>query len=140
MFRRILVGIDGSEAGYQALDTAATLARALGAELWGVGVEEKLPRYAATVGEMDDALHERSVYFEEVARTAIARAAAVGSELTMDIVTGHAADAIIQYAKQYRMDLIVLGVYGHYGPRILSLGSVVDRVSEHAPCAVLIIR
>ncbi len=140
MFRRILVGVDGSAAGYQALDTAATLAHGLNAELWGLGVEEKLPRYAATVGEVDDALHERSAYFEEVAREAIARAAARGAELTMDVIAGHAADAIIRYAEHDHFDLIVLGIHGHHGPRIFSLGSVVDRVSEHARCSVLIVR
>jgi nucleotide-binding universal stress UspA family protein len=89
---------------------------------------------------VDDALHERSTYFEEVAREAIARAAAKGAELTMDVITGHAADAIIRYAEQYHFDLIVLGVHGHHGPRLFSLGSVVDRVSEHACCSVLIVR
>lgn len=108
--------------------------------MWGVGIEEHLPRYAATVGAVDDALHERSVYFEEVARMAIARAATKGIELTMEGVTGHAADAIIKYADQHRFDLIVLGVHGHHGPRFFSLGSVVDRVSEHARCSVLIVR
>jgi nucleotide-binding universal stress UspA family protein len=140
MFRRILVGVDGSDAGYRALESAATLARSLNAELWGLGVEEKLPRYAATIGEVDDALHERSIYFEEVVREAIARSAARGIDLTMDVVTGHAADALIRYAQQYHFDLIVLGVHGHHGPRAFFLGSVVDRVSEHAPCSVLIVR
>jgi nucleotide-binding universal stress UspA family protein len=140
MFRRILVGVDGSEAGYKALNSAATLARGLNAELWGLGVEEKLPRYAATVGEVDDALRERSAYFEEIARTAIAQAATRGVELTMDVVAGHAAETIIRYAEHYHFDLIVLGFHGHHGPRVFSFGSVVDRVSEHASCSVLIVR
>lgn len=58
-FRRILVAIDGSEPAQNALDTALDLAEDLGGQIEALAVEGPLPRYAATVGEVDEALHER---------------------------------------------------------------------------------
>lgn len=140
IFRRILVGLDGSAGSYQALGAAAALARAFNAELWGLGVEEKLPRYAATIGEVDDARREHSEYFREMEREALDRAATVGVELSMDVVTGYAAEAITLYAQKHHFDLIVLGASGHHGPRGFFIGGVADRVSDHARCSVLIVR
>jgi len=51
MYQKILVALDGSEASRKALRAALALARAHGAGLHAVGVEEHLPHYAATVGE-----------------------------------------------------------------------------------------
>jgi len=55
MYRRILVALDGSEAARKALQAALVLARTHGAHLHALGVEERLPRYAATVGEVEEA-------------------------------------------------------------------------------------
>jgi nucleotide-binding universal stress UspA family protein len=52
---------------------------------------------------------------------------------------GVAADSILSFAQQRKMDLIVMGTHGRRGFDRLVLGSVTDRVMRTAPCPVLAI-
>jgi nucleotide-binding universal stress UspA family protein len=38
------------------------------------------------------------------------------------------------------VDLIVIGQVGSRGPRRILIGSVTERVIEHAPCPVLVVK
>ncbi len=51
-----------------------------------------------------------------------------------------AAAAVLEYAKEQDVDLIVMGTHGRRGVRQLLLGSVAEEVVRKAPCAVLTIR
>ena len=50
------------------------------------------------------------------------------------------AAAIVDYAKDKRIDLIVAGTHGRGGVARLLLGSVTERVVRTAPCPVLTVR
>jgi nucleotide-binding universal stress UspA family protein len=52
---------------------------------------------------------------------------------------GVAADSILSFAQERKMDLIVMGTHGRRGFDRLVLGSVTDRVMRTAPCPVLAI-
>ena len=52
MFKKILVGYDGSDGAKKALKAGIDIAKHYGAELHSISVEEDLPHYAATVGEV----------------------------------------------------------------------------------------
>jgi nucleotide-binding universal stress UspA family protein len=56
------------------------------------------------------------------------------------LLEGRADEKIVEYAKQYNIDLIVLGVRGHGLVETLFLGSTTDRVARQAPCPVLSVR
>jgi nucleotide-binding universal stress UspA family protein len=56
------------------------------------------------------------------------------------VVRGHPADAIVRYAEGEGVNLIVLGQHGHSRITRFFLGSTTDRVSEHAPCTVMIVK
>jgi nucleotide-binding universal stress UspA family protein len=56
------------------------------------------------------------------------------------VVRGHAADAIVRYAESEGVNLIVLGQHGHSRISRFFLGSTTDRVSEHSPCSVMIVK
>ena len=66
MFRKILVGLEGSEASWCAFRRALALSREHRGELWVLSVEEHLPRYAATVGEVQDAQEHEQAYFGRI--------------------------------------------------------------------------
>lgn len=140
MFTRILVGIDGSQGGQRALECAADLAALSGAQLLIVSVEEKLPAYAATVGEVEDEERYAHRYFSQIQRDARHLAEARGISVQSEVVPGHPAVSLARLAAEQGCDLIVLGHTGHSKLHHLFLGSRADRVVERAHCAVLVVR
>jgi nucleotide-binding universal stress UspA family protein len=50
------------------------------------------------------------------------------------------AEAIVRYAGNYLIDLIVMGTHGRRGVSRLVMGSVTEQVQRIAPCPVLTVR
>jgi nucleotide-binding universal stress UspA family protein len=140
MFRKILVGVDGSPAARHALEQALELARLVGGQVTALSVGEKLPAYAATVGEMDDEQAFKGEYFRKILDDARRLAAEKGVTLNTHVVVGHPAEHLVRAAKEGGHSLIVIGHTGHSRIHNLLLGSTADRVVEHAPCPVLVTR
>jgi nucleotide-binding universal stress UspA family protein len=140
MFSRILVGLDGSAASRLALEQALALAKHTGGTVTALSVEERLPVYAATVGEVQDEDSYKNDYFRKIHDEARRLAAARGVPLETEIASGHAAAQLIRVAGTGGHDLLVLGHTGHSRLHHLFLGSTADRVVEHAPCPVLVTR
>ena len=138
-FKRILAAIDGSDCSNRAFATAIELAQLTHARLTALAVEGPLPAYAATMGEVDEAKREKDRYFNTLAATARQQAGQAGVEIEIEVRAGHAAELISSYAAEGGYDLIVLGHRGHFVRNHL-LGSTADRVVEHAPCPVMIVR
>ena len=65
MFKKILVGYDGSKGGKAALQRAATMSRQVGAELTAVWVREPLPRHSDLPGEYEEEAEAADEYFKE---------------------------------------------------------------------------
>lgn len=82
---------------------------------------------------------EKDAFFTRLADRAREQAAQASVELEIELRAGHAAELIVQVARELRADLIVLGHRGHF-LRDHLLGSTADRVSEHADCPVMIVR
>jgi type II secretory ATPase GspE/PulE/Tfp pilus assembly ATPase PilB-like protein/nucleotide-binding universal stress UspA family protein len=57
-----------------------------------------------------------------------------------DVVVGPPAAAIVAYAREHGIDLVVLGTHGRTGLARLALGSVAQRVLRDAPCEVSVVR
>jgi nucleotide-binding universal stress UspA family protein len=53
---------------------------------------------------------------------------------------GDAATEIVQYARDARIDLVVMGTHGRTGIDRLVLGSVAEKVLRDAPCSVLVVK
>jgi nucleotide-binding universal stress UspA family protein len=51
-----------------------------------------------------------------------------------------AADAIIRYAQEKDVDLIVVGTKGRSGMSKALLGSVASKIVTYSPCSVLVVR
>jgi nucleotide-binding universal stress UspA family protein len=140
MFTKILVGIDGSTASQHALEQTLALAELTRASVTALSVAEKLPAYAATVGESDEESAFKHSYFDQLHAKARALAAERGVRFESLVVSGHAADRLVHTAKDGGFDLLVLGHTGHSRLHGLLLGSTADRVVEHATCPVLVTR
>jgi len=138
-FERILVAIDGSDCSDRAFAMALELAALADARVTALAVEGPLPAYAATVGEVDEVKREKDAFFRSLADEALRAAAEAGVAIDVDVRPGHAAELISRVAGEGGYDLVVLGHRGHF-VRDRLLGSTADRVAEHAPCPVMIVR
>ena len=145
MFRSIVVGTDGSETANEAVRQAAELAATLGARVHLVCVYEPVPSAYAGQGGGDVPSESGWVLRprEDVDATLAAAAAvfaAAGVEVDLYAQRGDPADAILDVAEERGADLIIVGNRGRTGAKRFLLGSVPNRLSHYAPCAVLIIR
>jgi nucleotide-binding universal stress UspA family protein len=140
MFKKILVANDGSDHAKLALTKAIGLAACFGAELHMISVEEHLPHYAATVGEVLEEKAEEDSYFAGVVSEAKAEAATEGIELHTLITPGHEVETIVRYVQDQKFDLLVLGFMGH--SRVLGriMGGSAANITRLAACSVLIIK
>ena len=138
MFRKILVGLEGLEASWCAFRRGLALSRECGVELWALSVEEYLPRFAATIDEVQDEDEFENGYFARVQGEARELAEEQGVRLHCPTVAGQAARRIVELAESGRFDLIVVGHRGHIDPWPRLAGSTADRVVDQAPCSVLV--
>ena len=144
-FRSIVVGTDGSETAGEAVERAIALAADLGAELWIVCAYEPVPlsRLVAERREVPRDMEWMINPREDVDAT-LEVAAKVAREAGVEVRTyarqGDPADAILDVAEEHAANLIIVGNRGLTGAKRFLLGSVPNRISHYAPCAVLIIR
>jgi len=145
VFRSIVVGTDGSETAAKAVDSAVELARLTGATLELVSAYEPvggqaLREEARQVPPDLQWIVNRRADVDATLQRAIERAGAAGVAAQTYAREGDPADAILDVAEELGADLIVIGNKGMTGAKRFLLGSVPNKVSHHAPCAVMIIR
>jgi len=61
-------------------------------------------------------------------------------ELITDVLEGHPCDRIVETAREWKADLIIVGSHGRKGLTRFTLGSVSAAVVALAPCSVLVVR
>jgi nucleotide-binding universal stress UspA family protein len=146
MFSAIVVGTDGSETAGEAVRQAAELARLLGAHVHLVCAYEPAPSLATReLGEgapepVEWALGPPREAVDATLNKAAEVFAQAGVAVELYARRGDAADAILDVAEERGADLIIVGSRGTTGTSRFLLGSVPNKISHHAPCAVLIIR
>ncbi|HXF96333.1 MAG TPA: universal stress protein [Gemmatimonadales bacterium] len=140
MFHRIVVGFDGSDSSRRALEDAVRLAKLTGAEMLVVMVEEHLPKYPSAMSETTEEREAIDTYFAELEREAEALGRDTGVPLGVRIVAGNAPKLLCDVAKEVRADLLVIGASGRSGLWAGVLGTTADKVVDHAPCSVLVVR
>jgi nucleotide-binding universal stress UspA family protein len=91
---------DGSDGAKYALKVAIDLARRYKAELHSISVEENIPHYAATIGEVDEFRKEADEFFGKINNEAIALAKKEEIELHTHVQAGHEVEAIVNFAKR----------------------------------------
>ena len=63
-----------------------------------------------------------------------------GINVTSEIVSGNPKETIVDQAKAWDADLVVVGSHGRRGLKRWLLGSVSEAVATHAHCSVEVIR
>ena len=142
--KKVLFATDFSEASDAALEYATAMAGAFHATLHVLHVLEDLAAHAWTTEvyvaalpgvheEMERQARERLDQIfdpDERARLQVQTALRVGSPFV----------EIVRYARDEKMDLIVMGTHGRGAIAHMLLGSVAERVVRKAPCPVLTVR
>jgi len=140
MFKKILVGYDGSDGAKKALRAAVDLAKHYGSELHSISVEEDLPHYAATVGEVQEAKAEKNGYFAKLVEEAREMAVREGVTLHSKVVAGHEVETIVDYAKDHHFDVVVIGFMGHSKIYDRVWGSTSQNITRLVPCTVILVK
>ena len=135
IFERILVGIDGTEAGFEACRQSARLADQQAA-VEAVAVVHLGPAVAAAL----DAAHMVDV-LERDAEEALDRAIAIlGGRAHKRYLDGFVASALRDELESFGASLVALGTHGHHRSTEILLGGVAGEILHTAPCSVLIAR
>jgi nucleotide-binding universal stress UspA family protein len=144
MYRKILVPIDGSKTAGLGLREAIKLSQALKATL----------RLLYVVNETDIVMAEAAYpnaellnQLQQVGRKVLSdaeryvRDAGLNVEsVLLNSSTQVAGELIVQQAKDWPCDLIVMGTHGRHGLSKLVLGSTAEFVLHHTPVPVLLER
>lgn len=144
-YQKILCPIDGSKTSERGMREAAYLAKTMGANLRFFHVMEFQPAMLGYEGgpvipAMFDALKAENTEIIARARKFATDQALEASVGSVEAIGTRVSDSIVDEAKRYGADLIVLGTHGRRGVRRMLLGSDAEAVSREAPCAVLLVR
>jgi nucleotide-binding universal stress UspA family protein len=138
MYRRILVGYDGSKSGRLAFDSALALAQRDAAELHVLAVARP-PEIGDDV-ESEAVIENSRSYLEKLLQALRRRAGEAKVKAHFEVAVGHPAEQIIYYADRHGADLIVVGDRGRSKFARLLLGSVSKQVVQYASQPVMIVR
>jgi nucleotide-binding universal stress UspA family protein len=136
---KILHGLDGSENSFKALGEAIELAKAFGAELHTVSVEE-IPHYAGTVGEVLEEQATAEQHFAEAIARSRHMAEEQGVQIQSHVIVGHEVKSIVEFIKKHNFDLLVIGFMGHSAIYDRVMGSTCQSLVRLAPCSVMVVK
>ncbi len=137
VYRNILLPLDHSDRDTETIAHAAALAKAHGSKLHLLHIEEDVT--SQVYGDISSTAEVElgRAYFD----TIIGGLHVKGIDAELVITAGHSPrDVIIDWAKRYRPDLIVMGAHGHRGLKDLALGRTIDAVRHALDIPILVVR
>ena len=140
MSKKILVATDGSSESDRALDKAAELAVAQGAELLVINVAEDFCPEGLVEIDCDTVAAITRKESKDILSRAMKRLEGKGLKTRGCIEQGSPAEMIVDLAAREEVDSIVIAAHGKHGVKRLVLGSVSARVVEWAPCTVSVVK
>lgn len=143
--KRILLPTDFSPCSTQATKYAFHLAAQLGAELHLLHVIEDLRAvvpdyYYGAVEWPKDLLEQMETGALQGLEKLVEAHGDAQQRPVLAVRQGRPREAIVLYAEEHKMDLVVIGSHGRSGVGRFLMGSVAERVVRHAPCPVLTVR
>lgn len=126
--RRVLFATDGSE-------TSIAAAHALAGRPWPIESEFRIVSVAEPW-----AIKPSSPQPQEAIAGAETVLAAAGLKASGEVLTGNAKEVILEEARKWGADLIVVGSHGRRGFKRFLLGSVSETIAMNAHCSVVVVR
>ena len=126
--RRVLLATDGSE-------TSMAAAQALAGRPWPKGSEFRIVSV-----EEPWALNRSNEQAQQTVTSAEQVLASAGLKAVGTVLSGNTKNVILEEAKKWAADLIVVGSHGWRGFKRFLLGSVSEAVAMNAHCSVVVVR
>ena len=141
-FKRILIAVDGSPIAAHAADIGIALASCLKAEVAFIHVVVDTSNALGSL-KLETAIDKPATIAEQEGRNLLGafRERAGTSPPALEFLeTGRPAVKIVESARCWPADVIVIASHGRGRIQRLLLGSVAESVVRHAPCPVLVVR
>jgi nucleotide-binding universal stress UspA family protein len=145
MYNRILVPVDGSDTATRGLTEAIKLATEHKAQLHLVHVFSEAYLNVVLLGGIHTADILQRIHDEgaEILQSAAKKAGAAGLIVDTQLLehrSSQVGEAIVQEARHWKADLIVMGTHGRRGFDRAMMGSDAEYVIRHSPVPVLVLR
>jgi nucleotide-binding universal stress UspA family protein len=121
MFEKILIATDGSEHSEKAAIAGIELSQITKGNVTAIYVEDREKQGIEATEKVRDLANKAGVPFEA------------------KIIKGNAAEEILKFAEDAKMDIIVIGSIGVTGLKKFLMGSVAEKVVLHSKVPVLTI-
>jgi nucleotide-binding universal stress UspA family protein len=142
---KLLLAIDNSKYSAEVIKEVARRLWPLKTIVRVLSVVEPVPPPAVELwydasGSLEGARQEMVKRAKELTQKASERLKRKGLKIESAVREGDARSVIVDEARKWSADLIVLGSHGYTGIKRLLLGSVASSVVSHAPCSVEVVR
>jgi universal stress protein A len=142
---KILLGIDDSPHSRAALEYVRKTSWPAGTRIIVLSVAQPMVTayaevYAPAAPYLDRAWEDQLRFHQEITSNAERELHAAGVSTEARVLHGDPREAIVDAAREERVDLVVLGSHGRTGLSRLVMGSVAQHVVGHAPCSVLVVK
>ena len=144
--QKILVAYDGSPQSKEALYWAVYFSRRTGAAVSAVKVFEPVLRESGwdEVGLVSEAMFEKYASAQKEDIQLMAAVKELGREqeieITTEVLAGHVAETLLEYAKKNEISMIVAGTRGKGTLKQLLVGSVTHRMISTAKIPVMVVK
>jgi len=141
LFEKILIATDGSKNNMAAVEKGLAVARQCGSSVYVMYVIDTNLFVTAEPGITPVSADAYQV-IEEEGKKAVEQVRSLAEDLvvTTTVIPGRPAQAIVAFAEENGIDLIVIGTSGKGGIERLLLGSVADKVIRTTGKPVLVVR
>jgi nucleotide-binding universal stress UspA family protein len=141
MYDRILVPSDGSDHALRAMEHAQRLSNAFDAAVYVLNVVDlDAAGGPFNMGGLDEEFIERlKERGHDEIHSSVAKLGE-GIDVHTDVITGTPSNAILEYADENAIDLLVMGTHGRSGLKRYVLGSVAESVVRRSEPPVITVR
>jgi nucleotide-binding universal stress UspA family protein len=138
----ILVPTDLDENSNHALAYGRELAATYGATLHLFHVVESIWSGSLTVADFPGQMDNYYQQYRQASETGLKNMAKKIKEVEVKtaLIEGTPHTEIVRYAREHKIDLIVLATHGRTGLSHMLIGSVAEKVVQMAPCPVITIK
>jgi nucleotide-binding universal stress UspA family protein len=142
---KIVLAVDGSSYSEDAAEAVAAHPWSKGTVVRVLSAVEDVTPPATELwydagGSLERARKEMETHAEQLTAGIAEVLRASGLTVETAVRHGDARSVIVDEAKEWDADLIVVGSHGYTGLKRLLLGSVAQSVVSHAPCSVEVVR